>query len=1224
MKKLAIMLFFALISASLPAQTTKPNILLIQVDDMGFDDLSVNGNTVSHTPNIDAFSESAVRFGNFMVHSVCAPTRASLLTGRDFWRTGVSAMHGGKDFMHLDETTFAEIFKNNGYVTGMWGKWHLGKADGYWPWDRGFDEAYFANLYQYFPSNGYFNEYPKKTTHEGEWSPKVLVDYTISFIERNKQKPFLAYLSFLTCHDIWNTPDSYKNKYMAEGRTERFATLLGMLEFMDNEVGRLLQYLKNNGLDENTVVLFMSDNGPNLGDANPVEWNLRNNHGFLGNKARLWQNGLKSPLFIRWTGKYRPGNLNRLVTVTDIFPTILDMADIPLPANNLPIDGRSFKSYLHGDTTTLNEKTAVHSNWFPVWEQNQFAPVQPGDKSNFEFGNQRIALINERYKLLHNEVNVSGGPAKFNDEVLIDLISDPLERKNIAENNPEIVAEMKTGLENWFAEIKKEPHSFAPPVFQIGWKGKTSSEVLGYGPSKTVGCENTEFYVQGLGQVGDYAEYQLNVHRSGIYRVSISSSNTNMAGMELKISCRGSVAKNELTNGGWQEIGAIALEAGKNVFKIEVAGAKEGSTPEIKQLKAIWFDLETESLGLSDSLATKETALLFANLKKSGRKGIIFGQHLACYEAQNWKDTKISTEFNSDCKTAVGDHPGLFGFDFGRGITLFKPYCEEIYRRGGISTYSWHAKNPVTGKDSYDASGNPVTSILAGGTARNNWINELDKVADFFNNLEVDGVKVPIIFRPFHENTGSWFWWGTGNCTNKEFIDLWRFTIDYLRREKGVRNILIAYSPSKPSLNEALTRAMYPGDNYVDIIGFDAYQTDEELKPLIKNGARFVCNWAAEKNKVPAITEFGIRNGLQNSVSTDFFLNGFLNQVKNDEPGANVTYALTWMNTETNAYWTPLKGQPNYNSFVNFYNDSTTFFLNDLNDIYGTSVAETVDTTKTEVKMKEGLLKLKNRDGNWQWIKASDTFVDGMGFVKETGNITVDTVSSDYFTVSSVYTGAQNILKFAGGNGLELTETAWFGTGNSNPVFRIIYKSAEKVQGIFSLAVRFDGVKQELNFSVVFNASQTWDTLIVRLNTLQNYRLDTQDLSLDYFKILYPVTVTYRLNLQIKEVAFGAENLILENDKITNLRVYAKDHQNRLKVYPNPVADKVFVHLPEEKIKTIFLYNNLGQCLTKLHVAPQTQQVVFNIASYNPGIYYVRAESNFRHSAGYNAIFLKN
>lgn len=931
-------LLFSSVFYSLSAQNSQPNVLIIQVDDMGFDDLSINGNTLSHTPNLDAFSESAVRFENFMLCSVCAPTRASLLTGRDFWRTGVSAMHGGNDYMHLDETTFANIFQENGYTTGIWGKWHSGKSDGYWPWDRGFDEGYYAQLYKYYPSSGWLNQYPEKTTHDGEWSPKVLVDYTIDFIDRNKDKPFLAICSFLTCHDFWATPDSYKNKYMTEGLTERFATLLGILEFMDSEVGRLLQFLSDNRLDENTVVLFMSDNGPNLGDTGPIEWSLRNNHGFLGYKAKLWQNGLKSPLYICWNGKYEPTNIDRLVTVTDIFPTLLDIANLPLPANNLPLDGRSFKSYLEGDTTTLEQKSAIFSHWFPEWEQDQFSPIQTNEKAGFNFDLQRITAINENYKLLLNPADVNGSPAKSEQTVLIDLKADPLERTNVAAYYPDIVNSMKQNLEDWFTDIKNEPHSFAPPVFQIGWNGKSSSEVRGYGPSKTVGCKNESLKLTGINTVGDYAEYKIKVHQSGLYKISISTSNTSMDGMVLKVSCNGNAVEHELSNSWSQELGLLALEAGNQTFKLEVSEIINGAAREVKELKAIQFDLDDDSIGLSDSLATKETVMLFRNLKKVGRDGIIFGQHLACHEGQNWKDNNIKIDFNSDCLTAVGDHPGVFGFDFGRGITIFKDYCEEIYRLGGISTFSWHAKNPVTGKGYGDVSGSPVTAILEGGSTYQKWIGELDEIADFFNTLEVDGIKVPIIFRPFHENTGGWFWWGAGNCTNQEYIDLWRLTIDYLRIEKGVHNILVAYSPSKPSLNEALTKAMYPGDDYVDIIGFDAYQLDEELKLWVRDGARFVCNWARESNKVSAMTEIGIRKGLQNSSSTDFFMDGFLNQFKNDEIGKNVAYVLTWMNTDTDQYWTPLQGQPNYNSFVNFYNDSTTYFLNNIKNIYGESL----------------------------------------------------------------------------------------------------------------------------------------------------------------------------------------------------------------------------------------------------------------------------------------------
>ncbi|HKJ78490.1 MAG TPA: sulfatase-like hydrolase/transferase, partial [Prolixibacteraceae bacterium] len=1128
-------------------QSDSPNILLIQVDDMGYDDLSVHGNTVSNTPNLDAFSESAVRFGNFMVNSVCAPTRASLLTGRDFWRTGVSAMHGGNDYLHLDETTFANIFQDNGYVTGMWGKWHSGKSDGYWHWDRGFDEGYYANLYQYFPSNGWLNEYPHKTTHHGEWSPKVLVDYTMDFIDRNKEQPFLAYLSFLTCHGIWDTPDEYKNKYVQEGRSEEFATLLGMLEFMDDETGRLLDYLTENGLDENTVVLFLSDNGPIQMKETNAEWALRNNHGFLGNKARLWQNGLKSPLFIRWNGKYEPSDIDRLVAVTDIFPTILDIAGIPLPAGNLPLDGRSIKPYLEGDTTTLEEKSAVFSHWFPVWEEGQFSPLQPNEKAALEFDQQRITLINERYKLLHNPVNVGGSPAKIEEKVLIDLQEDPMERTNVAAENPAIVHSMMDELQNWFAEIKNEPHSFSPPVFQIAWKGKKSSEVRGYGPSKTIGCENDSQQLKGLNAEGDYAEYKINVHHPGVYKIFVSTTNTNMAGMTLEVSCAGSKTESALQNKGFQEIGLIPLDAGEHTFKLEVVKIETGKSPEIKELKAIQFDLDSKPLGLSDSLATKETIMLFTNLKKIGKKGIIFGQHLACYEVQNWRDDELSTDLRSDCYTSTGDHPGVFGFDFGRGIEKFKNYCEEIYKRGGIITYSWHAKNPVTGGNYNDTSGSPVTAILSGGETRKEWFTELDKIADYINNLEVDSVKVPVIFRPFHENTGSWFWWGSGNCTNQEYIDLWRLTIDYLRVEKGVHNMLVAYSPSKPSINEELTYSMYPGDEYVDIIGFDAYQRDEELKSLILNSSRFVCEWAQEKYKVPAITELGIRKGIQNSTNPDWFNSGFYDLIKDDPVAKNVAYALTWMNTSPDSYWVPLPEQPTYDGFIEFYKDSTTFFLNDIKDIYGENFSLSEDSAITP-KLEKAMLKLQNVNGSWVWKNQDGINISTAGFNAEEGNIIADTTSDNGLLISSVYTGVNNVFKIAGEYGIELPQTAFIGSSNSNPLLRIIFKTNEQVQTILSTKIMFDEAEIILNKTIVLNATETWDTITVELKTIQNYEQFAGRLNLKYLKILYPTTASNRLNLEIKEIAYGANDLVKSDDALTGINLFVNNNGEIFKI----------------------------------------------------------------------------
>lgn len=340
----------------------------------------------------------------------------------------------------------------------------------------------------------------------------------------------------------------------------------------------------------------------------------------------------------------------------------------------------------------------------------------------------------------------------------------------------------------------------------------------------------------------------------------------------------------------------------------------------------------------SDTKSTKENASLYNYLLNIGKTGMLFGQHHATTEFQHTKDlaksgSPLTLPIQSDVKTAVGDHPAVFGFDFSRGIRTYKTHVEEVYRLGGIITYSWHSSNPITNGDSKDKSGDPVTAILPGGKEHKKWLYQLDEIADYFNSLEVNGVKVPVIFRPFHENTGGWFWWGATNCTNLQYIELWRMTVDYLRKEKGVHNLLIAYSPSLSDNDTALVKAMYPGDGYVDIIGVDVYGKSEDLKSRIVNGCRFVTQWAHTLHKIPAITEVGIKKGIQNSKSNDWFMSEFLNLIKNDKT-IEAAYMLTWKNTNLESYWVPMKGQPNYESFVQFYNDPYTLFLKELKNVY--------------------------------------------------------------------------------------------------------------------------------------------------------------------------------------------------------------------------------------------------------------------------------------------------
>lgn len=284
---------------------SKPNILIIQVDDFGYDDLNLHGNQIFDTPNLDKLGTEAVQFEQFYVSSVCAPSRASLLTGRNFLRTGVSGVHAGRDYINLNETIIAELFKKNGYNTGMWGKWHSGKTNGYFPWDRGFDEAYYASLYNYFDNVGLLNGTELSTTG---FTTDVITDMAIHFIEKNKNQPFFAYISHLAPHNPWKAPENYVNNYREKGFSEPLSILSGMINNLDDNIGRLLNKVTELGLDENTIIVFLSDNGPwissyGFGLTNQ-EWNLRNPNGLRGNKATNWENGIKSPLFIKWKNHF--------------------------------------------------------------------------------------------------------------------------------------------------------------------------------------------------------------------------------------------------------------------------------------------------------------------------------------------------------------------------------------------------------------------------------------------------------------------------------------------------------------------------------------------------------------------------------------------------------------------------------------------------------------------------------------------------------------------------------------------------------------------------------------------------------------------------------------------------------------------------------------------------------------------------------------------------------
>ncbi len=458
-------------SCAAPQQEARPNFVIILFDDLGWDDLGVHGNNLIETPNLDAFAAESAQLSSFYVNPVCAASRASLLTGRHFLRTGVSHVHGGKDFLSLKEITLADVLQQNGYKTTIWGKWHTGDAEKYYPWQRGFDEALKLRLYQHRNAYGVFNGQP---VDSDLWADEFIVDHAIDFIGRNQSEPFFAFVSLLAPHTPLDAPEDIIQKYEQKGLSRNLATLYAMVDLSDRELGRLFSAMDSLNLDENTVVMILSDNGPavNRAEMSDDDRAIRYVNDLRGHKGDIWENGVKSPLFIRWPGVIEPQTIEALTDITDIFPTLLDWADIDyLPA--LPIDGKSITSFFEGKTEFSGRLTYNYSNrgWPPSLKpynpDGNYNEYQPVDKSELITEDQVISIRNQRYKLMLNPSVDGDFDVPGYQYFLADIENDPTELVNLVDSLPELFDTLRDSLFAWYSEVLNEPNSYASPVLYL-------------------------------------------------------------------------------------------------------------------------------------------------------------------------------------------------------------------------------------------------------------------------------------------------------------------------------------------------------------------------------------------------------------------------------------------------------------------------------------------------------------------------------------------------------------------------------------------------------------------------------------------------------------------------------------------------------------------------------------------------------------------------------------
>ena len=347
------------------------------------------------------------------------------------------------------------------------------------------------------------------------------------------------------------------------------------------------------------------------------------------------------------------------------------------------------------------------------------------------------------------------------------------------------------------------------------------------------------------------------------------------------------------------------------------------------------------SAGPADKSATAETVNMLAGLKAITEKGIMFGHQDDLAYGLGW----VYPDGESDVKKVTSDYPAVYGMDLGH-IELDSPvnldsvpfedmrtFVKEIWARKGVITFSWHADNPLTDSSAWDiTSDKTVASVLPGGENHDKYKTWLNKVAAFFSSLtDDDGVAIPVIFRPYHEHTGSWFWWGQNLCTTEEFISLWRFTFTYLCEEKGLHNLLFTYSSGSSFADAEQYLERYPGDDYVDLLGFDYYQFGENGKESfindVEKGLGIVTSAATDHGKLAALTEAGFE-----SLPDSTWWTGTLWTAIKDY---KISYVLVWRNAHNKPghFFAPYPGQASANDFMEFCNMPGTLFQKDLTEL---------------------------------------------------------------------------------------------------------------------------------------------------------------------------------------------------------------------------------------------------------------------------------------------------
>jgi len=486
------------IAASLSAcsnqSQNRPNIVIILADDMGWGDLAVNENIHVSSPAIDKLSAQSLSFDRFYVCPLSAPTRSEMLTGRYFLRTGVSSVTQGYENMRNDEVTIAEVLKLNGYSTGCFGKWHNGGYYKQHPLRQGFDEFTgfcMGHLGYYYDMEFVHNDTIIKA--DG-YTTDFFTDKALEFIDKNYDHPFFCYVPYNVPHSPFQVPEKYFDKYISTGLDSTLSCVYGMVENMDENVGRILRKIKDLNLEDNTIVIFFSDNGPNT---------IRYNGAMKGIKGSVDEGGVRLPFYIKWPGRIKPGITEQLAQDIDILPTLIGLCGITY-APVKPLDGIDLSGIISRKTRPFDR--FIYSR-----------------QANARLSNCNGSVRNNKFRLVRTKT----------DTLLYDMINDPSQRNDISDGEKEMFLKMSELLGNWEKELVG---NYSPvTTIEAGFVEERHftlpvQDAILSGNIKYSSIHPNQAYTLGWSQKGDSVYWNLDIAVPGTFEVEIqygcSSDNT--------------------------------------------------------------------------------------------------------------------------------------------------------------------------------------------------------------------------------------------------------------------------------------------------------------------------------------------------------------------------------------------------------------------------------------------------------------------------------------------------------------------------------------------------------------------------------------------------------------------------------------------------------------------------------------------------------------------------